>query len=602
MIGIILNQTKKTVFNEGDLELIPVAKMLVKDGLLRQTDLNALVSIVSSIDPFSKHPFIMIADQGFINLSKPGHFINMKVLMNWFSEKVGMPIAQIDPLKIDVASVTSVVTFAYASKHQLLAIKVTHDSVLFACSNPCQNQWVGELSRILGKSIECCLISPEDLERYQLEFYALSRSTIGAKKQQDQKQQSGIQNLEQLMELGRSGKLDADDQHVVSIVDWLLQYSFEQRASDIHLEPRREISTVRFRIDGVLHDVYDMPSAVMMAVVSRLKSLGRMDVAERRRPQDGRIKSVSPDGQEIELRLSSMPVALGEKLVMRIFDPEVLLRDMVALGFDQRDRLQWKSMLEKNAGIVLVTGPTGSGKTTTLYSSLKKLASSHINVCTLEDPIELVEPAFNQMQVNPSIDLSFSTGIKTLLRQDPDIIMVGEIRDKDTAHMAIQAALTGHLVLSTLHTNDAVSSVTRLLELGVPEYLISSTLIGVLAQRLVRMLCPNCKQAMNVEASEWAEFLHPWSAPVPATIYQANGCLECRNTGFLGRSGLYEMLVIDQPFRQALKDKKSLDELRKIAFKQGMRPMLLNGALKVAAGTTTYKEVLKVAPSPLGSL
>ncbi len=250
---------------------------------------------------------------------------------------------------------------------------------------------------------------------------------------------------------------------------------------------------MRFRIDGVLHDVYELPAAIMAAVTSRLKILSRLNVAEKRKPQDGRLKTKSPEGDEIELRISTLPTAFGEKMVMRVFDPDVLVRSFEQLGFTKEDHETWNKMTSHPHGIIFVTGPTGSGKTTTLYSTLKQLATSEVNVCTIEDPIEMVEPSFNQMQIQANIDVDFAQGVKAMLRQDPDIIMIGEIRDLQTADMAIQAALTGHLVLSTLHTNDAPSSVTRLIDLGVPPYMISATVLGVMAQRLVRTLCPSCK-------------------------------------------------------------------------------------------------------------
>ncbi|MEM7376996.1 MAG: GspE/PulE family protein, partial [Pseudomonadota bacterium] len=406
-----------------------------------------------------------------------------------------------------------------------------------------------------------------------------------------------VHNLEQLMELGRKGNLDANDRHVVSIVDWLLQYAFDQRASDIHMEPRRENLSVRFRIDGVLHSVYDMPDTVGLAVTSRLKILGRMDVSEKRKPQDGRIKTRDAAEKEIELRLSTMPTVFGEKLVMRVFNPEVVSRDLSSLGMSREESAAWRSMLERPHGIVLVTGPTGSGKTSTLYTSLKLLATSDVNVCTVEDPIELVEPAFNQMQVQPSIGVDFAAGVRTLLRQDPDVIMVGEIRDAETAMMAVQAALTGHLVLSTLHTNDAPSAVVRLAEFGIPHYLINATLVGVMAQRLVRTLCPHCKTPASVEPDVWTGLLEPWKAKMPTRAHRPTGCLECRNTGFTGRVGIHEMLVLDDALRGLVRDGADVETLRKRAYANGMRPMRVSGAAKVADGLTTVEEVLKVAPS-----
>ncbi|MNC29050.1 Type II secretion system protein E [compost metagenome] len=353
---------------------------------------------------------------------------------------------------------------------------------------------------------------------------------------------------------------------------------------------------MRFRIDGVLHNVYQFPPQVTMAIVSRLKSLGRMNVAEKRKPQDGRVKTKAPDGGEIELRLSTLPTAFGEKLVMRIFDPEVLLKGFDQLGFSADDLKRWRSMTGQPNGIILVTGPTGSGKTTTLYTTLKQLATEEVNVCTIEDPIEMIEPAFNQMQVQHNIELSFASGVRALMRQDPDIIMVGEIRDLETAEMAIQAALTGHLVLSTLHTNDAPSAITRLLELGVPHYLIKATVLGVMAQRLVRTLCPHCKAPHTIEAGDWQELTRPWNAPPPASAMRAVGCNECRDTGYRGRAGVYEILLLSESVKQHIQADTDLPALRRQAFKEGMRSLRLSGAQKIASGQTTVEEILRVTP------
>jgi len=335
-------------------------------------------------------------------------------------------------------------------------------------------------------------------------------------------------------------------------------------------------------------------------MTSRIKILGRMDVVEKRRPQDGRIKTRTLEGEEVELRLSTLPTAFGEKLVMRIFDPEVLVRDFRALGFSEEDHQRWKEMTERPNGIVLVTGPTGSGKTTTLYSTLKLLATPEVNVCTIEDPIEMVEPAFNQMQVQSAIELGFADGVRALLRQDPDIIMVGEIRDLETAEMAVQAALTGHLVLSTLHTNDAPSAVTRLLELGVPPYLLNATINGVMAQRLVRTLCPHCRQRVELNRSAdvaaWEGLVAPYKTSRPPAIYKPGGCLECRMTGFLGRVGIYETLLYTAAIKETIAGGSDLGRLRETAMKEGMKPLRISGALKVAAGVTTVEEVLNSAP------
>jgi general secretion pathway protein E len=446
------------------------------------------------------------------------------------------------------------------------------------------------------------LANPDEIRRYTTEFYALARSVRAAQKSGET---STTASFEQLVELGRANKaLDANDQGVVQVVDWLWQYAFDQRASDIHLEPRRDMGAIRFRIDGVLHTVYQVPLAVMSAMTSRIKLLGRMDVVEKRRPLDGRIKTRRPDtpeggkGGEVEMRLSTLPTAFGEKLVMRIFDPDTVVKGLTALGFGAHEAERWQQLIQRPHGIVLVTGPTGSGKTTTLYSTLKQLATDEVNVCTIEDPIEMIEPAFNQTQVQPALDMGFAEGLRALMRQDPDIIMVGEIRDLATAEMAIQAALTGHLVFSTLHTNDAAAAITRLADLGVPSYLIGATVIGVLAQRLVRTLCPACKQPDEAVTRELIdELAKPWRLHGAVRACKPVGCLECRHTGFRGRAGLYELLTLSEAARGAVHPALDAVALKRTAVREGMRPLRLAGAMKVAEGLTTVEEVLRSTPA-----
>lgn len=542
------------------------------------------------------HPFNAIATQAWQSL-KTGERLDAEWLGRWLGDKIDLPWLHIDPLKIDVSNVSGVVSHGYASRYAILPVAVDAKSVTLATAEPFVRDWEDELGRILKREIKRVLADPEEINRYLPEFYNLSRFVKQAVAQSGT--QSNFANFEQLVQLGRTGNVDANDHHIVALVDWLFQYAFAQRASDIHLEPRREAGHVRFRIDGVLHAVYQVPPAVMNALVSRIKVVGRMDLAEKRRPQDGRIKTKSPDGREIELRLSTMPTAFGEKLVMRIFDPSILVKDFAALGFGPDDQARWQGFVGQPHGIVLVTGPTGSGKTTTLYTTLKQLATEEVNVCTVEDPIEMIETSFNQMQVHPQIDLTFAEGVRTLLRQDPDIIMVGEIRDRETADMAIQAALTGHLVLSTLHTNDAPSAITRLLELGVPAYLVSSTLVGVMAQRLVRVLCPHCKQPGQPLEAEWNALVAPWKAPMPKASYRAVGCLECRNTGYLGRIGLYEMLPVSNDLRRLISSNAHPNAVKDQGIKDGLKPLKLAGAQKIAAGITTLEEVMKVVPSGL---
>ncbi len=584
-----------TTLTERPLELADLLSWLVEDGLI-PSQLGETVQAVNQGTRRSQHPLVMIAEHKWSDQRDPQTVLDLDRLTDWLSQRVGLPLMHIDPLKINVPAITAVMSYAYAKRFKIIALEVRPNEVTIATSEPFQREWQEELEPILNKQIRRVMANPVDIERYLVEFYSLSRAVRAA---HDDRQDSGssVQNLEQLMELGRSGKLDANDQHVVNIVDWLLQYAYSQRASDIHIEPTRNQTNIRFRIDGVMQMVYQIPPSVGTAVTSRIKILGRMDVSEKRRPQDGRLKTRSSQGREVELRLSTMPTAFGEKLVLRIFDPEVLVKDYRALGFSQSETDQWASLINRPNGIILVTGPTGSGKTTTLYTTLKELARPEVNVCTVEDPIELVEPSFNQMQVQHNIDLDFASGVRTLLRQDPDIIMIGEIRDRETAEMAVQASLTGHLVFSTLHTNDAPTAITRLLEIGVPPYLLRATLLGVLGQRLTRTLCPHCKEQVPLNEELWDSLIYPLRAKSkPTHVYQPSGCLECRQTGFYGRVGIYEMMMVSQAVKRLITPDCDVNRIRRLAISEGMRPLRLSGAQKVMKGLTTIEEVLKVAP------
>ncbi len=583
---------------ERHLTLGEITAALVSDGLLSAQDVQAIGQTGPSKDRGDTHPLVVIAGRNFKSAGKPHKPLSLEFLTSWLADRSGIPYRRIDPLNIDIASVSSIVSYAYASRQKILPLSVSVDAVEFATCEPYVTSWIDELGRLLRKRIVPVIVNPVDIVRYLDEFYSLARSVARATSDPAASHDSVITNLEQLVELGRRGQLDANDHHVVRIVDWLLQYAFEQRASDIHLEPHRDKGDIRFRIDGMLHPVYQVPTTVMNAVISRIKIVGRMDVAEKRRPQDGRLKTRCKDGDEVELRLSTIPTASGEKMVMRIFDPSVLVRGFAELGFSEHDARAWQSMVQQPHGIVLVTGPTGSGKTTTLYSTLRQIATPDVNVCTIEDPIEMVESSFNQMQVQHNIGLDFAAAVRAFLRQDPDIIMIGEIRDHETAEMAVQAALTGHLVLSTLHTNDAPSAVTRLLEIGVPAYLVQATLIGVVAQRLVRTLCPHCKEQGSLDAAAWEALVRPWKVPPPAATFASVGCLECRRTGYFGRTGIYEMLPLSPVLRKAIGADTDIGELRARAIKEGMQPLRLDGARKIHAGLTTIDEVVKIAPPP----
>lgn len=577
------------------LELRNLLLALVEDGIITQGDANVVGGSPLSGKQRTKNPLSIIGGRKLIDQRTNGKQLDGERLSRWLAERARLDWFNIDPLEINVAKVTEVMSFAFAQRHKILCVKVKSDELVVATAEPYVNNWVEQLTHTARKQITKVIADPDEIERYTVEFYTLAKSISGVGSQAGT---SAANNFEQLLEVGGARDPEANDQHIVNIVDWLLQYAFEQRASDIHIEPRRNVGRIRFRIDGVLHQVYELPMNVTTAVTSRLKVLGRMNVAEKRKPQDGRIKTKSPDGNEVELRLSTLPTAFGEKLVMRIFDPDVLLRSFEQLGLVGEDLTAWQDMLSRPNGIVLVTGPTGSGKTTTLYSSLKRIATDEVNVSTIEDPIEMVEDSFNQTQVQHNIGLDFAAGVRTLMRQDPDIIMVGEIRDLETAEMAIQASLTGHLVLSTLHTNDAPAAVARMVDLGVPAYLIKASVLGIMAQRLVRTLCPHCKEPDAVDANAWQQLVAPWKAPAPAKIYKPVGCLECRNTGYLGRVAIYEIMLLSDSLKTMIRDDGDLMALRKQAVKEGMRTLRLAGAQKVGAGLTTIEEVMRVAPPP----
>ncbi|MEZ5490049.1 MAG: GspE/PulE family protein [Gammaproteobacteria bacterium] len=578
---------------QQQVQLQPFLQGLLNTGRINQEDYDIALKSYRSASRGS-HVLQHLAGLNLVDRLAPDKNLDLETLTMVLSQQSGQSYYRIDPLKIDVASITDIMSYAFTQRHGILAVEVTPVEITVASAEPYIDSWEVDLAHTTQRKISRVVSSPTEIKKFTTEFYSLANSINRAS--EGATERKGVGNLEQMLELGNIKEPEANDQHIVNVVDWLLQYAFEQRASDIHIEPRRDKGNIRFRIDGVLYTVYSLPMQVMSAVTSRLKILGRMNVAEKRKPQDGRIKTKSPAGREVELRLSTLPTAFGEKLVMRIFDPEVLLKPFEKLGLVNEDLTRWKHITGNNHGIVIITGPTGSGKTTTLYSTLKSLATDEVNVCTIEDPIEMVEPVFNQMQVQENIDLGFADGVRALLRQDPDIIMIGEVRDLETADMAIQAALTGHLVFTTLHTNDAPSAITRLLELGVPSYLIKATVIGVMAQRLVRVLCPYCKKPSEPDESAWNLMTAPWKVKAPANAASAEGCLECRETGFLGREGIYEVMPFSESLQALSDDKSSLVQLRKQAYKEGMRSLRLAGALKVAAGKTTISEVLRVTP------
>ncbi|MBS1169316.1 MAG: type secretion system protein [Burkholderiaceae bacterium] len=585
------------------LDLQQIFTWLIADGIVNKDEAKVQYNQAQAIFRNATgpmHPLTAVAQCKLKSAQAPHKQQTLDLLTEWLAKRAGLPFFRIDPLKIDFTRVADVMSATYATRFNILPVELTPTELVIATAEPFSTEWVDEIARISRREIRLVVANPLEIAQYISQFFSLAKSIKDAHKKSGQ-DAALRNNFEQLVELGKSNRqMDANDQHIINIVDWLWQYAFEQRASDIHLEPKRDVGVIRFRIDGVLHQVYQVPAVVMIAMTARVKLLGRMDVIEKRRPQDGRIKTRTGGGQEIELRLSTLPTAFGEKLVMRIFDPDVVVKTLPELGFPTEDAARWDALTKRSHGIILVTGPTGSGKTTTLYTTLKALATSEVNVCTVEDPIEMVEPSFNQMQVQHGIDLDFADGVRALMRQDPDIIMVGEIRDLTTAEMAIQAALTGHLVLSTLHTNDAPSSVMRLLELGVPFYLLEATLSGIMAQRLVRTLCPECKQVGGELLDDvWHSLTEGWDIPKPKTVYRPVGCPECRQTGYRGRTGIYELVAITQAFASLIRENTDQFALRRQGIKDGMKPLRIAGALKIIDGVTTAEEVLKVTSAQI---
>ncbi len=567
---------------------------LLKDGRITEKEKNLIQTTYRQRDQIKWHALQWIAHFNLTDQLHPSAKLTLTRLCSWLAQKSNLTFYVIDPLKADVPALTAIMSPEFALRNQILAVEITQDEVWIGSDQPFKTDWIENLQQsVAPKKIKHVFINPEQLQRYLVEFYQVSRAVSGSQKASYGQENKGV---EALLQLGDNQNPDANDQHIVKLVDWVLQFAFEQSASDIHLEPRKETGKVRLRIDGVLHTVYKMPANTLNAVISRIKILGRMNVAEKRKPQDGRLKTRTPKGRETELRLATLPTAFGEKMVMRIFDPEVLVRSFEQLGFEGKFLKNWQQLTSHSHGIILVTGPTGSGKTTTLYSTLKQLATDQVNVCTIEDPIEMLEPSFNQMQVNNAIELGFADGIRALMRQDPDIIMVGEIRDQDTANMAIQAALTGHLVLSTLHTNDAPSSLTRLHDLGVQPFLSAATILGILAQRLVRTLCVDCKQETFINDLEWKHLTQGFQIAKPDFVFKPIGCEACRHTGYKGRIGIYEFMPLSLEMKQKIGQNATLDVLSEQARKEGIEPLRIAGARKVLAGLTTLDEVLRVVP------
>jgi general secretion pathway protein E len=536
-------------------------------------------------------PFTSISSLNLIDASGQGTRIDEYLLARLVAEEASLPFFKIDPLRLDIDLIEAKISRPFAKKHRLIPVQIRDGKLVVAVVDPFDVTSIESYRTIAGLDLELVVSAESDVMRVVNEFYGFRASVTKAER--GLKSGFDLGNLEQYVKLKSGAEIESSDQHIVNAVDYLLQHAYDSRASDIHIEPRRDFAQIRFRIDGVLHEIQRVPRLVNLAVTSRLKTMCRMDIAEKRRPQDGRIKT-QHEGKEIELRVSTLPTAFGEKMVMRIFDPEVLVRDLSGLGFYEDEQLMFNEWIKRPHGIILVTGPTGSGKTVTLYSALKYLYTPEINITTIEDPIEMVHEDFNQTAVHPKIGITFASALRTILRQDPDIIMVGEIRDGETALNAVQAALTGHLVFSTLHTNDSASSVTRLVDLGIQPFLISSVLIGTMAQRLVRKICSDCKRNRPLSAEEAAMLNLQAPAGKRIIVMEGAGCIRCRNTGYFGRTGIFEMLQVDSSIRDLIERAEDFLKIKDMAVKRGMRTLRQSALRKLAEGVTTFEEVVRV--------
>ena len=594
---------------ENPLSLENVCESLLKKGLIsvgqKEGLLRKKAAFLQNTDRNTYHsgrggtgntnPAVIIDQIAALKIERcddPEKILDEDIICQCLAEESEIPYKKIDPLKLDLKLVTSTLPHSFARKHLALPVHAKDGCLIVAMANPFDVEILDNVARVVHMKVKPVVSSRSDIIRLLDEFYGFKRS-VSAAENEFSGPSVDLGNLEQYVRLKSAEELPSNDQHIVNAVNHILSYAFDQRASDIHIEPRREDSLVRIRVDGILYPIYDFPKKVHSAILSRIKSLGRMDISEKRKPQDGRIKT-DKGGVETEIRVSTVPVAFGEKVVMRIMDPEILFQDLEKLGFSPQDLTAYEQVIRMPHGMVVVCGPTGSGKSTTLYSTLRTLSSPGINITTVEDPVEMVHEGFNQIGVQPAAGVTFASILRNILRQDPDIIMVGEMRDLETAENAVQAALTGHLVLSTLHTNDAVSAIIRLLDLGIPAFLIQATMIGVLAQRLVRKICVYCKESYPMDISELRAHGLEFNQEGPITLFQGKGCLKCRGTGYLGRIGIYELVPVNASIRKLIKAETDTETLRAQAIKEGVYTLRQNAVKKLLEGKTTLEEVLRV--------
>jgi general secretion pathway protein E len=581
--GLILEEQAREIFQKKK----NIKRKLEKERSLRQADSAAKGKI---INPITIVDIILALE--LKRADDPSKVLDEEAIYQALAKAWKVPYKKVDPLNLDLNLVTTTIPHSFARKHMVLPIDIKDGWLIVATPDPFNVEVMQDIAQVSQHQVRPVVTPKSDLIKMINEFFGFKRSIVAAEHQFGMPTVD-LGNLEQFIKLRSADEVPSNDQHIVNAVDHLFSHAFDQRASDVHIEPKRERSIVRLRIDGVLHKVYELPRNVHSAIVSRIKNIARLDMTEKRRPQDGRIK-MDKAGVEAEIRVSSVPVAFGEKLVMRILDPDVLFQELGYLGFTAMDLVRFQHFIEMPHGIILVCGPTGSGKSTTLYSTLRYLSSPDINIMTVEDPIEMVHEEFNQIAVQPVVGITFASILRNILRQDPDIIMIGEMRDLETAQNAIQAALTGHLVLSTLHTNDAPSSVIRLLDLGIPHYLIQSTVVGIVAQRLVRVICPHCKKPFKMDLKELATLGLDLGREGSLDLQRGKGCLRCRGTGYFGRTGIYEVLPMTEAIKRHVVTEADADLIRDVARKEGMITLRENAVKKLKEGVTTYQEVLRV--------
>ncbi|MFZ4712135.1 MAG: GspE/PulE family protein [Bacteriovoracaceae bacterium] len=543
-----------------------------------------------------QHPLISITECHAKN-AKTGLVLSMESLTQWLATKVNMPYLRIDPLKIKLENVSHLVPHSYALRLNIIPVHVDEKELVICTAEPFVSDWIDELSPILKKKIVLKMSNPNTIKQLLNEYYVVQTAVNKIVKPVTNEKlirEGKVNELDKIIERNKLKKWAAEDSAIVQIVDWLLQYALNERASDIHLEPKRGMSHIRLRIDGKLRTVYKLDPEIMLSLISRIKILADLKIDEKRRPQDGGVKKLLENDVRLEMRIATVPTLHGEKMVIRLFDHKLSGKSLDQIGFDGSDLKKWREMINSSHGLLLVTGPTGSGKTTTLYSSLSEVANSEVNVCTIEDPIEMAVEDFNQVQVNKDISVTFANSIKAFLRQDPDIIMVGEIRDLETAEASIQASLTGHTVFSTVHTNTALATIIRLMDLGIPPYLLNASLIGVLAQRLVRKLCTHCKEKIETPVELWENLLRDHVVPTPSHVFKASGCSECKHTGYSGRICVYELVPMGNELKKLIKPGLHLAELEE-KTKGMFKPFRINAAEKVLSGETSLEEMIKVA-------